>query len=70
MPSKLQSNKAYVGGQGAGDQDDFICDDIEEDETMAVYDTEGSINSDDSDDMKDVEENENIADDSDDSDNL
>ena len=32
---------------------------------MAVYDSEGSINSDDSDDIEDVEENEHIADDSD-----
>ena len=59
-----------IGGQGATDQDDFICDDIEEDETMAIYDTEGSINSDDTNDMEDVEENEHIVDDSDDSDNL
>ena len=59
-----------IGGQGAADQDDFIYDDIKEDETMAVYDNEGSINSDDSYDMKDVEENKQIIDDSDDSDNL
>lgn len=59
-----------IGDQGVADQDDFICDDIEEDETIAVYDSEGSINSDDSDDMEDVEEHEHIADDRDDSDNL
>ena len=59
-----------IEGQGAADQDDFIYDDIDEDETMAVYDSEGSINSDDSDDMKAVEENEHITDDSDGNDNL
>ena len=57
--------KERVGGQGVGDQDDFIYDNIDEDETLAVYDTEGSINS--ADDMEDVEKDEHIADDSDDS---
>ena len=52
------------------EHNDFICNDIEEDETMAIYDTERSINSDAGDDMKDVEENECIAKDSDDSDNI
>lgn len=39
----------------------LICEDVEEDDTLADYDSEGSIHSSD---MEDDEDNEHISDDS------
>ena len=54
-----------IRGQSDVDQDEFICEDVEEDDTLANYDSEGSIHSSD---IEDDEENEHISDDNDDSD--
>ena len=58
----IQGNKR---GQSDVGQDNFICKDVEEDETLADYDSEGSIHSFD---IEDDEENKHINDDNNDSD--
>ena len=54
-----------IGGQSDVGQDEFICEDVEEDDTLVDYDSEGSIHSSY---MEDDEQNEHISHDNDNSD--
>ena len=63
--AKIVTIQENIRGQSDVSQDGFICEYVEEDDTLADYDSEGSIHSSD---MEDDEENEHISDDNDDSD--
>ena len=63
--AKIVTIQKNIRGQSDVGQDEFICEDVKEDDTLADYDSEGSIHSSD---MEDDEENEHISNDNDDSD--
>ena len=64
IDAEIVTIQENIRGQSDVGQDEFICEDVEENDTLVDYDSEGSIHSSD---IEDDEENEHISDDNNDS---